>query len=252
MTAELAGKVALVTGGGSGIGRGVATRFAAAGARVVVAGRREEPLRATVSALGGPQHAHAVAADVTRAADRERLLRETMDAFGALDVLVNCAGAVAGTGALADVSESDWNAMLAVNATAPVFLSRAALPLLRRRRGSIVSISTGASLKPVPGFAAYGASKAALNHASRVLALEAAPEVRVNLICPGGVDTPIFGTFLEPGDIPGAHESFRASTPLGRMGEPRDVAEAALYLSSDAASWVTGTTLVVDGGLNLG
>ncbi|GJM45236.1 MAG: dehydrogenase [Gemmatimonadota bacterium] len=252
MSARLDGKVALVTGGGTGIGRAIASALAEAGARVVVAGRREEPLRATVSALGGRKHAHAVTADVSRPADRERLLAETVDAFGGLDVLVNNAGTVASVGPLAEVTEDDWNRMLSVNVTAPVFLARAALPLLRPRRGSILNISTGASLKPVPGFAAYGASKAALNYACQVLALEAAPDVRVNIICPGGVDTPIYGTFLSPDQIESTHQFFRESTPLGRMGKPTDVAEAALFLTSEAAAWITGTTLVVDGGLNLG
>jgi len=251
MSGALQGKVALVTGGGSGIGRGIAVAFAEAGARVVICGRREEPLRATADALGGPACARALVADVTRPDDRRRVLRETVDAFDALDILVNNAGAVRTVGPLADLDEADWEALVAVNATAPLFLATAALPWLRPRRGVILNVSTGASLKPVPGYAAYGASKAALNHLTRTLALEAAPDVRVNLICPGGVDTPIFGTFLSPPEVAEAYRAYEEHTPLGRMGRPLDVARAAVFLASDAAEWITGATLTVDGGLNL-
>lgn len=251
MTGALRGKVALITGGGTGIGRGIANAFVEAGARVAVCGRREEPLRATAAALGGPEHAMALCADVTRAADRERVLRDTVDTFGTLDILVNNAGIVRGVGPLTDLDEPEWQELLATNATAPLFLATAALPWLRPQRGVILNISTGASLKPVPGYAAYGASKAALNHLTRALALEAAPDVRVNLICPGGVDTPIFGTFLSPDGVANAHRGYEQHTPLGHMGRPLDIARAAVFLASDDAGWITGATLAVDGGLNL-
>jgi 3-oxoacyl-[acyl-carrier protein] reductase len=244
--------VALVTGGGSGIGRGIATAFVHEGARVAICGRREEPLRSVSYGLGGADVCRPVVADVTDAADRTRMLKETRDAFGGLDILVNNAGAVRGAGPIADLAEDDWAAGLAVNATAPLFLSRAALPMLRVRNGCILNISTGASLKPVPGFGAYGATKAALNYVSQVLAIEAAPEVRVNVICPGTVETPIYGTFVPADDIEGMFRGCADSTPLARMGQPRDVAGAAVFLCSEAAAFVTGALLVVDGGLNLG
>lgn len=246
---SLSGRVALITGGGTGIGRGIAEAFVAAGARVVLAGRRSAPLEEAAAALG--ENAVAVSADVTKADDRTRLLEETQRAFGQLDILVNNAGVVRGVGPIAELDAEDWERALAVNLTAPLFLSRDALPHLAARKGSILNVSTGAALKVVPNFAAYGATKAALNYVSRTLALEAAPDVRVNVICPGGVDTPIFETFVPADDVPGVHEFFADNTPLGRMGVPSDIAQAAVFLSSDEASWITGTLLVVDGGLNL-
>jgi 3-oxoacyl-[acyl-carrier protein] reductase len=246
---RLDGKNALITGGGTGIGRGIAEMFAAAGARVVVAGRRVEPLAETVAAIGPA--ARAIPADVALEGDRARLLERTLAELGALDILVNCAGASVKR-PVQEMDAETWERVLRVNLVAVLELSRAALPELKRRRGSILSISTGASLHPVPGFGAYGASKAGLNYASQVLAMEAAPEVRANLICPGGVDTPIFESFVDREQIPEVLRRFRERTPLGRIGQPADVAAAALYLCSDAAEWVTGAMLTVDGGLNLG
>jgi NAD(P)-dependent dehydrogenase (short-subunit alcohol dehydrogenase family) len=246
---RLDGRTALVTGGGTGIGRGIAEAFTAAGARVAVAGRRREPLDGTLRALGAG--AIAVEADVTVAADRVRLVAETVSALGGLDVLVNCAGA-ATSGSIEDTDPSAWEHMFAVNLTAVNELSRLALPHLRRRRGNILNISTGASLQPVPNFAAYGASKAAVNYASQVLAMEAAPDVRVNVICPGGVETDLFRTFVPEAELPQVLDRFREMTPLGRVGQPADIAHAAVYLASAAAAWVTGAILTVDGGMNLG
>ncbi|MFN8177160.1 MAG: glucose 1-dehydrogenase [bacterium] len=248
---RLDGKVALVTGGGSGIGRAIAEAFVAAGARVVLLGRRRALLEERAASLGGAKHAVPLAGDVTKAADRARCLATARDSFGGLDVLVNCAGVVS-RGLVAEMPEAEWRRILEVDALAPILLAREALPLLRERRGSVLSISTGAAVKPVRGLAAYGAAKAALNHASLVLALEAAPEVRVNVVCPGGVDTPIFATYLSAGDAQAARAWFAAAAPLGRIGQAGDIAKAAVFLCSDAASFVTGAILPVDGGLNLG
>ena len=248
--ARLDGKVALITGGGSGIGRAIAEGFARAGARVVVAGRRPAPLDDVVAAIGGGV-AVAVPGDVTVAADRTRMLATAREAFGGLDILVSCAGTPS-RAPVESLHEAEWQRILDVNATAPVQLAREALPTLRARRGSILHISTGASMKPVRGLAAYGAAKAALNYVSLVLALEAAPEVRVNVLCPGGVDTPIFRTYLSEHEIEATKRWFAEATPLGRIGRPEDVANAALFLASDAAAYVTGAILPVDGGLNLG
>ena len=250
---RLEGKVALVTGGGTGIGRSIAETFLRAGARVVISGRREEPLLRAVENLGGEDMIRAVPGDVTIGTDRGRMLDACVKDFGGLDVLVNNAGQVAATGELSGVTEEAWSSLLAVDLIAPVLLAREALPLLRKRGGAILNVSTGAALRPVSGFGAYGAAKAALNHASLVLALEAAPSVRVNVVCPGGVDTPIYRTFLEDEEtIDEMKRRFAEMTPMGRIGQPTDVASAALWLCSDAARWVTGAILTVDGGLNLG
>ena len=221
---RLDGKVALVTGGGSGIGRGIAEGLAAAGARVAICGRREEPLAETVKAIGGAERARAISGDVCVGVDRGRILDETLSAFGRLDILVNNAGGVSGTGPLERVDEESWQAMLDVNLTAPVLLSREAMPLLRKQRGVILNVSTGASLRPVAGFGAYASAKAGLNYASQVLALEAAPIVRVNVICPGAVETSIFETFLDREKIPEMLDRFREMTPMARLGKPGDVA----------------------------
>ncbi len=243
--------MALVTGGGTGIGRAIAERFAREGARVVVSGRRREPLYELAAALGADRAA-AVPADVTVAGDRAHLLASVRETFGGLDVLVNNAGAVSGVGPVEELTDDAWEQMLSVNVTAALTLTRDALPMLRERKGNVVMVSTGASLKPVPRFAAYGASKAALNYVSQVLALELAPDVRVNVLCPGGVDTPIFETFVPAEAVAEVHRHFEESTPLARIGRPEDMAGAALYLASDDAAFVTGGILVVDGGLNLG
>lgn len=244
-------RVALITGGGTGIGRAVAEAFAGAGARVAIAGRREAPLRETAAALGGDERALAIPGDVTDESDRPRLVAETVRAFGALDVLVNNAGAVA-TGQLAELSGETWRRLLDVNVTAPLLLVREALPELRRRGGgAVINVATGAAVQPVAGFGAYGATKAALVHASKVLARELGPDVRVNVISPGGVDTEIFATFAPEDEIAGIKRWYADTAPLGRIGEPSDVAAAALFLASEAGRFVTGVNLCVDGGLNL-
>jgi NAD(P)-dependent dehydrogenase (short-subunit alcohol dehydrogenase family) len=247
----LEGRIALVTGGGSGIGRSIAMAFADAGAKLVLAGRREKPIREVEQEIGG-NAARAVSGDVTKSGDRLRMLAAAEATFGGLDILVNNAGAVARMGSLMETTEEDWRTTLEVNFLAPILLAKEALPMLRVRHGSILNISTGASLNPVRNFGAYGAAKAGLNHASQVLALEAAPEVRVNVICPGGVDTPIFEKFMGPNRAPELKKMYAEITPLGRIGHPEDIASAALFLASDAARFVTGAILTVDGGLNLG
>ena len=250
---RLDGRVALVTGGGTGIGNAIARTLVQVGARVVVAGRRAEPLAATVEELGGSEIAKAVAGDITVDIDRGRMLDACVSSFGGLDILVNNAGQVLGPGSIDAIEEETWRALFDVNVIAPVLLARAALPLLQKANGVILNVSTGSALRPVSGFGGYGTAKAALNHAMRVMALEVAPNVRVNLICPGGVDTEIFETFLDDDEtIANVKERFVEMTPLGRMGQPMDIASAALWLCSDASRWVTGTILTVDGGLNLG
>ncbi|MEZ5066377.1 MAG: SDR family oxidoreductase [bacterium] len=243
-------RVVLVTGGGTGIGRAIAERFARDGCRVAVTGRRKAPLEDVVRSIG-PERGLAIPGDVTSGPDRDRLIRQVIERFGALDVLVNNAGVVASIPVVA-TSDAEWRRQFETNVVAAMALSRAAMDHLRDRKGCILNVSTGASGKPVPGYGVYGATKAALEYASRVLALEAAPDVRVNVVSPGGVETPIFDTFLTPDQKADTIRYFDEATPLGRIGRPADIAAAAAWLCSPEAGWVTGTVLVVDGGLNLG
>ena len=240
----------LVTGGGTGIGRAIAEAFAANECRVMITGRRKEPLLEVAAALG-PGRVVPFPSDITSADDRRAVVDAVAEKLGGLDVLVGCAGAVTSS-PLAETDDATWRRLFETNVLGPVALARDLLPALRERRGCILNISTGASLKPVPGFGVYGATKAALDYASKVLALEAAPEVRVNVISPGGVDTPIFDTFLDAEGRAGTIAYFNEATPLGRIGQPSDIAGAARWLCSEEAAYVTGATLVVDGGLNLG
>ncbi|HYF48952.1 MAG TPA: SDR family oxidoreductase [Planctomycetota bacterium] len=253
---QLQGRVAIVTGGGTGIGRGIALLFAAEGARVVVTGRRKEPLDQTVSdiaAAGG--QAQAISADVSSPADCQRVVRETVSRFGALHTLVNNAG-MARFGAVDQNSDEDITTMVNVNLLGPMYMTKCAIPELVKSKdsggASIVNISSSVVDKPVRSFSVYSAAKAGLVHFTKCTALDlAADRVRVNCINPGVVDTPIFGTMMPADRIETAMQEFAKQTPLGRVGAPRDIAEAALYFASPRASWVTGAVLTVDGGISL-
>jgi 3-oxoacyl-[acyl-carrier protein] reductase len=241
---RLEGKAALITGGGTGIGAGIARRFVAEGAKVTITGRREGPLKE----LAGETGCHYVVGDVSVPADAARMVAEAVSAHGGLDVLVNNAG-VARAAPLGQTGDDLLDLHLDVNVKGPFRLARAALPHLTERRGCIVNISTNVTVQGVPGFSAYTASKGAVNALTVQLAAElAAAGVRVNCVCPGVVDTPIFATFMPPEKVAEQLEALAGVHPLGRIGRPDDVAGAVLYLASADASWVTGVVLMVDGG----
>lgn len=241
---RLEGRKALVTGGGTGIGAGIARSFAAEGARVTVTGRREGPLKDLAREIG----CHWVAGDVAVPADAERMVAGAVEAHGGLDVLVNNAG-VARFTPLADTTEEVLALQLDVNVKGPFHMTRAALPHLKAAKGNVVNVSSTLSVRGLAGGAAYGASKGAVNALTLHLAAELAPDgVRVNCICPAVVDTPIFATMMPPEQVPEALEGMKGIHPLGRIGRPDDVAGAALYLASSEAAWVTGAILMVDGG----
>jgi len=249
--ARFTGRTALVTGAGSGIGRAIALAFAAEGAQVVVAGRRQEPLDETVTLIeeqGGK--ALAVTADVSRADDAEALVRAAVEHFGSLDVAVNNAGVFRGGQPLADLPEADWHTQLGINVTG-VFLALGAQ--VRRMRtqpsgGAIVNVaSTFGAHARVPGAAAYAASKAAVAVLSRGAALDHIRDgVRINVVSPGATDTPMS---LRAGETETDRaERAKATLPLGRISATAEVAAAVLYLASDDAASVVGTDLVVDSG----
>lgn len=246
---RLEGKVALVTGGGSGIGRGIALLFATEGAAVVLAGRRSEPLQETVREIRRVGGAATFArGDVTKADRAEMIVQSATYNFGGLDIVVNAAGIFL-PGDLAALDERRFDRILATNLKAPYLVARCAAPALRLRGGgSILNIAALDALKGRRDAAAYAASKGGLVAMTRSLALDLAPHrIRVNALCPGTVDTPLTRDAASGGG-PSFLEAAAAAIPLGRPGRPEDVAHAALWLVSDEGAWVTGVAVPVDGG----
>jgi NAD(P)-dependent dehydrogenase (short-subunit alcohol dehydrogenase family) len=246
--------VALVTGGATGIGFATALALGRDGACVVLAGLPGSPLPEAVDALlADGIDAIAVEADVGRAADAERAVATAVEAYGRLDALVNCAGTSA-VAPLATMDEADWDRVFDTNVRGVFLMSRAAIPALAASgAGAIVNVASQLALSAVPGFSAYCASKAAVLHLTRCMALELLPSgVRVNAVCPGGVDTPLLQRAFPDGRGPqGTLDDLVAAHPIGRLGRPEEVAAAIRFLVSAEASFVVGAGLVVDGGYTL-
>ena len=242
--AELKQGCFVVTGGGRGIGLETASQLLAAGAQVCLVGRRREPLEVAAAALGGD--AWAAPCDVSLPADAERLAAAVRERWGRLDGLVNSAG-IAPMAALDDTDPDTWDRAFAVNARGPYLLCRALGPLLREGRSpAVVNVSSTLAEKPIPGMAAYNASKAALNQLTRSLALEWAPAIRVNAVMPGVVDTPIHA---DRGLTEEQVHSMGRIHPMQRIGRPGDVASLILFLLSEESSWITGAVIPIDGGM---
>ena len=244
---RLEGRVAVVTGAGQGIGRGIALGLAEAGASVVVGARTEADLDevvASIEAAGG--NALAVVTDVLVDEDRRRLIDSARTHYGRLDVLVNNAGGTGPRPAMT-TSERFFDMAMKFNVTVPFLMSQLAAQTMvdTAGSGSIVNISSRCSDMVMSSFVAYGAGKAALNQMTRNLAGEFAPLVRVNGIIVGGVATRGLEVVLTNDEL---RAEFEANTPMGRPGTPKDIACAALYLASPASAWVTGKLLHVDGG----
>jgi NAD(P)-dependent dehydrogenase (short-subunit alcohol dehydrogenase family) len=251
---RLSGRVAIVTGGSSGIGRGIALAFAREGARVVVADLREEPKRGRYheTDVAAPTVAEIereggtglfVQADVAEESAVRELLEQTVARFGGLDILVNNAG-IHLPGSSQDITVADWDRVVALNLRAVFLATRLAIPYLRRSpHGRIIHV---ASVHAYGGGAgpAYAPAKAAVVNMARDTALEVGRDgITVNALCPGYIETAL-QDYLTPEQI----EACRQRTPLPRLGRPADVANAAVFLASDEAEWITGTSLVVDGG----
>ncbi len=246
----LKGRRALITGGASGIGRAIAELFAREGAAVAVVDLNAagQATADAITAAGG--HALFVRADVTRMEDCRRAVDETLQAFGGLDVLVNCAGIIRRASVLG-TTEEEWDRVMAVNVKSVFLMSKCAIPAMARAGGGVIlNIGSGWGLKGGRDAVAYCASKGAVVNMTRAMALDHAGQgIRVNCICPGDTDTPMLREEARQlGQAEGQFLASSAERPLRRLGTPEEIAQAALYLASDAATFVTGTSLVVDGG----
>ena len=245
---SLSGKVAVVTGGGRGIGEGIARSLASAGATIVVAARRTEEVEAVarqIRADGG--EAIAITTDVTDDAAVDALARAAMDRFGSLSIWVNNAGGSPARMPMTELSRQAWDDCIALNQTAVwIGIVTAARYM---ETGSIINISSGAGTGPVPGSGHYGAAKAATNSLTQTASAELAPRIRVNGIAPGAVPTEIFRKAVgieSEADLEAAEVAW--NIPMGRFGTPLDMGACAVFLCSEAASWITGETIRVGGG----
>ncbi|MGI8718134.1 MAG: SDR family oxidoreductase [Lapillicoccus sp.] len=247
MTARLAGRVALVTGASRGIGLGIAHRLVADGARVCLTARRQEALDEAVSALGGPEHAIAMAGRADDPGHRRDAVDRTVDAFDRLDLLVNNTGINPVYGPLMGLDLDAARKIVEVNCIAALaWVQQAHAAWMGEHGGAIVNVASVAGLRPSPGLAMYGASKAMLGHLTAELAIELAPGIRVNAVAPAVVKTAFASALYE-----GREEQVAATYPLRRLGVPEDVAGVVAFLLSDDAAWMTGQVLVVDGGVLL-
>jgi NAD(P)-dependent dehydrogenase (short-subunit alcohol dehydrogenase family) len=249
---RLKGKVAIITGAGTGLGRAIAVMFAREGAKVTLNGRRAEPIEkaaAEITQAGGA--ALACAGDVIKAGDVKRLVETTVKAFGRLDILVNNAGGIPERGAVLALSEEGFKKTLDVNLTSAFLCSKAALPELIKTKGNIVNIASLAGLRGAPGNTAYGAAKGGMVILTKDMAVDYAPQgVRVNAVCPAYIETDLNRALLADLKKSGEYEALVKMHLLGRLGEPDDVAYAAVYLASEEAKWLSGVALGVDGGIS--
>lgn len=246
MTARLQDKIAFITGGGSGIGAATAERFAEEGARVVICGRRQEPLDevvARIRAAGG--QAEAVVADVSDEAAFTAALADCASRHGRLDILVNNAMAYT-WGPIEAMSSADWQANFGTSVDGTFWGTRSAMQLMKAHGGSIVNLSSICGTLGTPWMAGYSAAKAAVINFSRAAAAEGAPHgIRVNVVIPAVVETPATAGMLSD---PASKANTEKLIPMGRVGQARELANAILFLASDEASYVTGAALPVDGG----
>jgi NAD(P)-dependent dehydrogenase (short-subunit alcohol dehydrogenase family) len=244
---SLKGRVAIVTGASRGIGLGIATELVRLGARVCITARTAEPLAAAVTELGGPDAAIAVPGKSDDGDHQAEAIARTIEAFGRLDMLVNNTGINPVFGPVTDVDPAAAAKIFAVNVLAPLAWTRQARDAwMGSHGGAIVNVASVAGLHASPGIGMYGVSKAALIRLTAELAVELGPGIRVNAVAPAVVKTKFASALYE-----GREEQVSAAYPLKRLGVPGDVAGAVAFLLSDEASWITGQTLVIDGGVTL-
>jgi NAD(P)-dependent dehydrogenase (short-subunit alcohol dehydrogenase family) len=247
---DFTGKVALVTGGASGIGRATCEIFAERGGAVVVADLNEAAAREAAERIVGKRgRAEAARCDVTRLADAEAAAATARRVFGRLDVVVNCAGILRAS-PLEETSEEAWNEVLRVNLTGAFHVTKAAMKTLRGQGGgAIVHVASRMAIRVKEELGAYAASKAGIVQLTRMAALEGAPHgIRVNCVCPGFIDTPMTRASASREELESQFAGWAKACPLGRIGRPEDIARAMLFLASEEASFITGVALPVDGG----
>ncbi|MEP6707155.1 MAG: glucose 1-dehydrogenase [Pyrinomonadaceae bacterium] len=250
MNDDFRGKVVLVTGATSGIGRATAEKFAEAGARVAIVGRNLQALQEVSEEIkGSGGEVLAISADLGLEAEAERAIAETADRFGGLDVLVTAAGIILSAG-IETTSLEQWDAIMNINVRSVFQQMKLAVPFLEKTRGNIVNLSSVAGLRSFPGLLAYCVSKAAVDQLTRCAALELAPKgIRVNAVNPGVVVTDIHrrGGMSEQ-NYAAFLEHSKTTHPLGRVGDAKEIADLILYLASEHAGWITGVTYSIDGG----
>lgn len=243
---KLKNKVAVITGGNSGIGFGIAEAFNTEGAAGAIIGRNQETLNSAASKLG--DNFIALNADVTNLADLERAFKQTAEKFGKIDVVVANAGAGT-TGTVADVSEADYNKTMDLNLKSVYFTVQKVLPYMADG-GSIILIGSNAAHRAYPSFGLYGAAKAAVIFLAKSFSNDLlARKIRVNVITPGTTDTPAFDKFVPAEQVEAIKQHFADTMPIGRIGQPSDIGKTAVFLASDDAEFMLGAELLVDGGM---
>ena len=244
---RLKDKIAIVTGAASGFGQGIARRFAEEGAKVVVADLNARGAERVAGEIGPT--AIPVTVDVSQASDFDTLVGKAMDAFGRVDIMVNNAGYTHRSGDMLGVDEATFDLISAVNMKAIYHAALRVVPIMEKQGGGVIlTTASTAGLRPRPGLTWYNASKGWAITATKSMAVELAPKnIRVNCLCPVAGETGMLEKFMGA-DTPEIREQFRASIPLGRLSTPLDIANAALWLASDEASFITGVALEVDGG----
>jgi len=252
---SLQGKVAIVTGGGRGIGKAIAQGFAKAGARVAITSRKMNDLEATaaeIKAFGG--EAFPVPAHLGKMEEINRMVGAVMDRFGRIDILVNNAGTAPAMADVLDSEERLWEAIINLNLKGLYFTSQAVARIMKKQgHGKIINIASIDGFKPEPGVSVYSVSKAGVRMVTRAFALELAPfNIQVNTIAPGPISTKMLDSHwfhLPPEEAKKQKEAMAKMMPMGRIGEPEEIAGAAIYLASDASSFTTGAEIVIDGGI---
>lgn len=243
-------KVVLITGASSGIGRATAKKFAANGAKVIAVGRNEKELdvlRAEIKAEAG--QLKYLLADIKETQQVDKLIAESLEIYGGIDVLINAAGIIA-NGSIETTSLEDWDKMFNINLRSVFYLMQKCIPHLEKTQGNIVNVSSVTGTRAFPGVLAYCVSKAGVDQLTRCAALELAPKgIRVNAVNPGVVETNLHKrSGMESEKYKSFLEHSKTTHPLGRIGQPHEVADLIYFLASNQASWITGATYEIDGG----